>query len=368
MAMSSLRRLVAPKPLHTAVSRSFAAASGGKLRVVNLNAARLDFDGRINWDKMKQSADVTMYDISATEEIVGRVQGADVVMNKEFPLPGDIIRAFPPSVKLIAEAGTGYNNIDIEACREKGIGLCNVPEYTTEAMGDYAITLIMALSCSLAPQMKALAKGDRTYMHQCHLGKLDHFEIQNKILGIVGGMGYIASRIAAKALALGMKVIVSDLPSTPLGMRDCGREVVPVDDLLSRSDFVIPMVPLNKHTTGLINAAAFDKMKPSAYIINTARGPIIDQNALIDALRQKKIAGAALDVFGEGSAPPPPLPDNSPLYDVFDEFENVILTPHIGWQRIEARQRVVDMCADNIAKFARGEPMNIDMATGLPIR
>jgi len=333
-----------------------------------LNAARLDFDGRMNWDRVKESADMTMYDISATEEIVGRVQGHDIVMNKEFPLPGDVIRAFPPSVKLIAEAGTGYNNIDLDACREKGISLCNVPEYTTEAMGDYAITLIMALSCSLAAQMKVLARGDRTYMHQCHLGQLHHFEIQGKVLGIVGGLGYIASKISSKALALGMKVIVSDVPSTPLGMRDSGVEVVSFDDLLAKSDFISTMVPLNKHTTGLINAAAFDKMKPSAYIINTARGPIIDQAALVDALRQKKIAGAALDVFGEGSAPPPPLPDDSPLYDVFNEFDNVILTPHIGWQRLEARQRVVDMCADNIAKFARGQPMNINMETGLPIR
>merc|ERR1712050_711650 len=143
------------------------------------------------------------------------------------------------------------------------------------------------------------------------------------------------------------------------GMRENGVEVVSFDDLLARSDFVSTMVPLNKHTKGLMNAAAFDKMKPSAYIINTARGPIIDQDALVDALRKKKIAG---------SAPPPPLPDDSPLYDVFNEFDNVILTPHIGWQRIEARQRVVDMCADNIAKFGRGEPMNINMETGLPIR
>jgi len=311
---------------------------------------------------------LTMYDVSATEEIAERVQGHQVVMNKEFPIGGDVIRAFPPEVKLIAEAGTGYNNIDLDACREKGIALCNVPEYTTEAMGDYAITLIMALSCSLAAQMKALARGDRTYMHQCHLGQLHHFEIQGKTLGIVGGLGYIASRISAKALALGMKVVVSDLPSTPLGMREDGREVVAFDDLLKSSDFVIPMVPLNKHTTGLINAATFDKMKPSAYIINTARGPIINQADLVDALRKKKIAGAALDVFGEGSAPPPSLPEDSPLYDVFNEFDNVILTPHIGWQRLEARQRVVDMCGDNISKFARGEPMNIDMATGMPIR
>jgi len=364
MALSSLRRVAGRTGIPQ--MRAFAAAS--KLNCVMLNAARLDFDGRIDWGKVKESCNLTSYDISETSEIVSRVQGADIVMNKEFPIPGELIRAFPPSVKIIAEAGTGYNNIDLEACREKGIGLCNVPEYTTEAMGDYAMTLVMALSCSLAPQMKALARGDRKYMQQCHLGHLDHFEIGNKTFGIIGGLGYIARNISKKALGLGMKVIVSDLPSTPLGMHASGVEVVTIDDLLGRSDFVIPMVPLNKHTKGLMNAAAFDKMKTSAFVINTARGPIIDQEALIDALRKKKIAGAALDVFGEGSAPPPPLPEDSDLYNIFNEFENVILTPHIGWQRIEARQRVVDMCATNIAKYARGEPMNIDMKTGLPIR
>ncbi|CAE7497566.1 hpr [Symbiodinium natans] len=343
------------------LSRGFAA----KPRCVMLNAARLDFDGRMDWKKVTEVAELTSHDISATEEIVPRAQGMDIVMNKEFPIPGDIIRALPPSVKLIAEAGTGYNNIDLDACREKGIAICNVPEYTTEAMGDYAITLVMALSCSLAAQMKALAKGDRRYMQQCHLGHLDHFEIRGKTYGIIGGLGYIASNISKKALNLGMRVIVSDMPSTPLGMRDTGVEVVTFDDLLKQSDFISPMVPLNKHTKGLLNAECFDKMKPSAYVINTARGPIVDQEAIIDALRKKKIAGAALDVFGEGSAPPPPLPENSPLYDVFDEFENVILTPHIGWQRVEARQRVVDGCGDNIAKFTRGEAMNIDMDVDL---
>jgi len=333
-----------------------------------LNSARLDFDGRISWEKAKRTADMTMFEKTETEEIVPRVAGMDIVMNKEFPIPGDIIRQFPPSVKLIAEAGTGYNNIDVDACREKGIKLCNVPEYTTEAMGHMAITLVMALSCSLAPQMKALAKGDRTYMHQCHLGMLDHFEITDKTFGIIGGLGYIASQISKMALNLGMKVIVSDLPSTPLGMRDTGVEVVSFDDLLRKSDFISTMTPLNKHTKGLVNAAAFDKMKPTAYIINTARGPIIDQDALVDALRKKKIAGAALDVFGEGSAPPPPLPDDSPLYDVFNELDNVILTPHIGWQRLEARQRLVDMVADNMAAFARGEVLNIDMDSGMPNR
>jgi len=134
MFLASSTRLLKRAALPASgMQRGFAAAAGGKLKAVMLNAARLDFDGRMNWDKVTAATDLTKYDISATEEIVQRVQGMDIVMNKEFPIPGDVIRAFPPSVKLIAEAGTGYNNIDLDACREKGIKLCNVPEYTTEA-------------------------------------------------------------------------------------------------------------------------------------------------------------------------------------------------------------------------------------------
>jgi len=329
---------------------------------VMLNAARLDYDGRISFDKVAEVADVTRFDISEPSEVAARVTTADVVMNKEMPIPAEMIRAFPPSVRLICEAGTGYNNIDLAACRERGISICNVPTYATEAMAHMAITLIMAISCSLVPQSQALHAGNLEYMKQCHLGALPHFEITGKTLGLIGGIGTIGLRVAAMSSALGMRVVASDLPSTPLGMRADGVEVVSYDELLSQSDFVSVHCPLNAHTKGLVDAASFAKMKPSAYLVNTARGSIVDQAALVDALRSKQIAGAALDVFGEGSAPPPALPDDSPLYTL----DNLILTPHIGWQRLEARQRVVDMCADNIAAFARGEPMNIDMETGLP--
>jgi glycerate dehydrogenase len=131
---------------------------------------------------------------------------------------------------------------------------------------------------------------------------------------------------------------------------------------MARSDFVSVHCPLNEDTAGLVSATALAKMKPSAYIVNTARGGIVDQDALVAALRDKRIGGAALDVYGPGSAPPPALPDDSPLYSL----DNVILTPHIGWQRLEARQRVIDMCAQNVAAFARGDPTNIDINTGLP--
>mmetsp|Transcript_33774 Transcript_33774/g.37333 ORF Transcript_33774/g.37333 Transcript_33774/m.37333 type:complete len:169 (-) Transcript_33774:155-661(-) len=162
--------------------------------------------------------------------------------------------------------------------------------------------------------------------------------------------------------ALGMRVI-SNSTSQPPGMRqEDGIEVVEFDNLLSQSDFVSIHCPLNEHTKNLIDANALSKMKPTAYLINTARGAIIDQDALVETLRNRRIAGAALDVFGEGSAPPPALPDDNPLW----KLDNVVLTPHIGWQRAESRQRVVNICAENIAAFSRGEPGNIDLETGRP--
>ena len=172
------------------------------------------------------------------------------MLNKELPLTGEMIRSFSDSVKLICEAGTGYNNIDLEAARERGINVCNVPTYATEAMAHIAITMVMALSCSLVPQAKALALKDRTYMQQCHLGSLPHFELTGKTLGLIGGLGTIGLRVAAMASALGMRVVASSR-SAPIGLRDDGIEVVPFEILMATSDFVSVHCPLSPQTKGL---------------------------------------------------------------------------------------------------------------------
>lgn len=351
----------ARRPRVGAVALRRLCTFNAKPAVCMLNAARLDYDGRIDFEKLTSVAEVSRYEVSDTTEVLTRVQGHSVVLNKEMPLPGELIAKFPPSVKLICEAGTGYNNIDIGACRDKGIALSNVPTYATEAMAHMAITYVMALSCSLWPQAQALQAGNRSYLQQCHLGALPHFELTGKTIGLIGGLGTIGMRVAAMAQALGLRVVASSTRAAR-GVRDDGIEVVSFDELMATSDFVSVHCPLNAHTKGLVDAAAIRRMKPSAYIVNTARGGIIDQPALVDALRERCIAGAALDVFGEGSAPPPPLPEDSPLYGL----DNVILTPHIGWQRLEARQRVVDMCAGNVDAFQRDGQGNIDLETGLP--
>ena len=326
-----------------------------------LNADRLDFDGRLDFSRLEPVAELTRHaasDPARPDEILERLAGQAIVINKEMPISADLIAAFPPSVKLICEAGTGFNNIALEAASKRGIAVANLPTYATEAMAHIAITMVMALSCSLAPQMRYLARYDRAHVERCHLGGMAHFELTDCTLGLVGGLGTIGLRVAAMAQALGMRVIASSR-TCPTGMHESGVEVVPLDDLLGRSDFVSIHCPLNAETRGYIDASKLALMKPSAYLVNTARGAIVDEDALVDALRSRRIAGAALDVFGEGAAPPPPPPNDSPLYSLPDEGVHLILTPHIGWQRAESRQRVLDILAENIAAFGEGRRHNV---------
>ena len=350
-----LRRLV------PGLRRASAKTMSTKPKCVMLNAARLDFDGRIDFAKLEQVVDIERFDKTQPEDVAARCEGAQILVNKEMPLTAETIASLPSSVKLICEAGTGYNNVDLDACQAKGVSLSNVPTYATEAMAHMAITSLMACSCSLWQQAAAFGCGDFQYLEQCHPGSLTHVELHGKTLGLVGGLGTIGKRVASIASALGMKVVASSSRMAAIGQQN-GMEVVSLDELLETSDFVSIHCPLNANTKGLIGRVELAKMKPTAFLINTARGSIIDQDALVEALSSKTIAGAALDVFGEGSAPPPALPANHPLYSL----DNVMLTPHIGWQRLESRQRVVDMVADNCLSFLNDGSSNIDLGTGLP--
>ena len=350
-----LRRLV------PGLRRASTKTMSTKPKCVMLNAARLDFDGRIDFAKLEDVVEIERYDKTQPEDVAARCEGAQIVVNKEMPLTKETISQLPSSVKLICEAGTGYNNVDLDACQAKGVSLSNVPTYATEAMAHMAITSLMACSCSLWQQAAAFGCGDFQYLEQCHPGSLTHVELHGKTLGLVGGLGTIGKRVAAIASALGMKVVASSSRMAAIGQQN-GMEVVSLDELLEMSDFVSMHCPLNANTKGLIGRVELARMKPTAFLINTARGSIIDQDALVEALSSKQIAGAALDVFGEGSAPPPALPANHPLYSL----ENVMLTPHIGWQRLESRQRVVDMVSENCASFLNDGSSNIDLGTGLP--
>jgi glycerate dehydrogenase len=279
------------------------------------------------------------------EQVAERAAGMAILITKEMPIPGEVIAALPDSVRLICEAGTGFNNIDVAAAKERGIAVTNVPSYSTQAVAHLVITAVMSFSCSLVTQQRKVATGDRLGWRS--LGTLPHFELSGTTLGLVGGRGSIGTAVADVALALGMRVLISSRSTTPSGRE--GVETVDLPTLLKRSDFVSIHCPLTGETRHSIGAAELAQMKQSAYVINTARGAIINEAELVAALRDGVIAGAALDVQEDE-----PLSEESPLFGL----DNVILTPHIGWQRLQTRQRLVDSVADNCTAFLAGAPQN----------
>lgn len=302
----------------------------------------MNYDHRLDFSVL--SDEVKVYEETEPEQILERIQGFDIVVTKEIPVPGDIIRQFPDEVKLIVEAGTGYNNHDLEAIREKGLTLCNVPAYSTERVAHTAIMMIMNLSSSMRKQMNMLHDKDRTNFTRCM--QVEHVEINGKTLGVIG-TGNIGREVIKIAQALGMGILA--YARTPRE-DEPGIHFAGLEDVLTQSDYLTLHCPLNADTRHLINKDTLALMKPTAFIINTARGALIDEAALIEALREGRIAGAGLDV----QEVEPPAADN-PLYDM----ENVIITPHMGWRGLETRQRLVSIAADDIKNFLAGTPVNV---------
>ena len=313
-----------------------------KVKTVVLNGDRMNYDHRLDFSIL--SDEVKVYEETKPEQILDRIQGFDVVVTKEMPVPGDIIRSFPDSVKLIVEAGTGYNNHDLEAIKEKGLTLCNVPAYSTERVAHTAIMMILNLSSSMRKQMNMLHDKDHTNFTRCM--QVDHVEVNGKILGVIG-TGNIGREVIKIAQALGMKILA--YARTPRE-DEPGIRFASLEEVLAQSDYLTLHCPLNAETRHLINRERLALMKPTACIVNTARGALIDEEALIEALQEGHIAGAGLDV----QETEPPAADN-PLYDM----DNVILTPHMGWRGLETRQRLVSIAADDIKNFLAGTPVNV---------
>lgn len=311
---------------------------------VFLNSAKLDFDNKLDFSQLAKLTTITKYDTSNDTDILEKVKNQDIIITKELPLGRDLISQFPPSVKLICEAGTGYNNIDIAAAKEKNITVCNVPGYSSEAVAQLVITFMLNLSSSLTLQQVMINKGN--FDNFTKFLQVPHFELHNKVLGVIGA-GAIGQSVMKIALALGMNILVYS--RTPKSFNNPNIKFVSLEELLKESDFVTLHCPLTDNTKHLIDKDKLNLMKSSAFIINTSRGAIIKELDLIEALKNKKIAGAALDV----QDPEPPELDN-PLFTM----DNVILTPHIGWKCIESRQRLINLLADNVEAFIQGKPIN----------
>lgn len=311
-------------------------------RVVVVNASKMNYDQALDFSVL--SSDVQVYDDSTNAELIERIQGARVVVTKELPVGADLLSQFPDTVKLIVEAGTGYNNIDLKGAKERGITVCNIPAYSTERVAHTVIMMILNFASTMQKQIGMLAKGDRSNFTK-YL-QVSHTEVNGKTLGVVGA-GHIGMEVIKVAKALGMNILVHT--RTPKADGD-GIRYVSLDELLENSDYITLHCPLNDQTKHIINKEAIGKMKPSAVIVNTGRGPLINEADLCEALLSKRIAGAGLDV----QEVEPPAED-SPLYTL----DNVIITPHMGWKGLETRQRLVGIIRDNVQAFFKGEPINV---------
>lgn len=311
-------------------------------KVVVLNGKKMNYDGKLDFSVLAEKVEV--YDDTNEKEFQERVSDATVIVTKEMPVTAEMINNLPDSVRLICEAGTGYNNIVLDAASARNITVCNIPAYSSERVAQTAVMMMLNLASTMQVQLRMLERGDKSNFNK-HL-LVPHTELNGKTLGIIGE-GHIGKEVEKIALAIGMKVLVYTRTANP--DTDSVKHVS-LDELFESSDYISLHCPLNDNTRHIINTEALSKMKKSAFIINTARGALIDEPALIEALKSGQIAGAGLDV----QETEPPVQD-SPLYTM----ENVILTPHMGWKGLETRQRLVSILSDNIHAFIDGSPINV---------
>src|SRR6185312_2875404 len=275
----------------------------------------------------------------AADDILAAARDADAILVTYAKLSGDLLRQLT-KCKAIGRFGLGVDNIDLPAAKACGIAVNYVPDYCLREVSDHAMALLLALARKVT-QANALVQSGRWEVPPL----VPLRRLEGQVLGLVG-FGYIPRALAPKAKAFGFKVLTHDPYVAKDALDAAGVEGVSFDDLLARSDFVSVHAPLLPATRGLMNAAAFAKMKKGAHLINTARGPLVDEPALIAALDSGQLGGAALDVVTTE-----PLPKDSPLVG----RDNVILTPHTAFYSVEALEELQTKCASDVARVLSGE-------------
>ena len=314
-----------------------------KLKIVLTDCATVVSNNDVDLSVLERFGDVVYYDETPKELIAERIADADIViLNKTVIGKSEIDSA--KKLKLIALFATGYNNIDVEYAKERGIAVCNAGSYSTSAVAQHAFAFILNHASGISAYNSSVKDGEwirsrlfSFFAHPTH-------ELEGKTLGIFG-FGAIGAQVAKIALAFGMKVIAyTRTPKTADGVR-----FVSFDELLAESDYISLHCPLTPQTAKIFNADAFSKMKKTAYFINTARGGVIDEEALAAALCNGTIAGAAIDVLTTE-----PMTENCPLLNA----PNITITPHIAWAPIETRERLLGIVCDNVEAFLAGKPKN----------
>ena len=313
------------------------------MKTVVLDCNTVVSNGDISLDPISKLGDTHLYNMLSEKEILQVAEDADAIICNKADMNSRVINHCK-NLKYIGLFATGYNNVDLTAATEKGIAVCNVPGYSTYSVAQHTIGLMLAMAGSICAYDRSVHSGD-----WCRSATFTYLtepmcEVKGKTLGIFG-FGAIGQAVAKIADALGMTVMVCTRTQKP----DCPYKQVGKEELFKTSDFITIHCPLTESTRHLINKESLSLMKSSAYIINTARGGVVNETDLINALNSGKIAGAAIDV-----ATTEPMKEGDPLLDA----KNLIITPHVAWATPEARRRLVDIVAQNLECFTKGNLQN----------
>lgn len=302
----------------------------------------------VSVDEVNKLGEVTIYkNTSTSEEVKERIKDAEVIIANKAPLNEETLKG-APKVKLICELATGFDNVDITYCKARGIQVSNVVNYSTEAVAQHTFALLFYVLEKLRHYDDYVKSGE--YASQDRFSNFDipFTEIAGKTWGVIG-MGNIGQKVASIAKAFGCRVIFYSVTGQS---KVDEYEQVSFDELLLTSDILSLHCPLSDLTRGLINYEALKKMKKSSILINVARGPVVEDEALAKALNEGLIAGAGLDVTGTE-----PMKESNPLSKIKDSGK-LIITPHLAWASIEARNRCVEEVIKNIEAFQKGEVRN----------
>ena len=301
--------------------------------------------GDLSWEFLNRFGQVTVYDRSVGEDVAGRIGDAEIVMTNKTPLTEEIFAACP-NLQLVCVLATGYNVVDCDAAKKRGIVVCNVPGYGTAAVAQFTFSLLLELCNGVGHHSRAVHGGKWTRNADFCFWDTPQVELASKTLGIIG-FGSIGRAVGKIASAMGMDVIAYNRSRCPEG--EAIATYVELDTLLKTADVISLHCPLTPETAGIINEKAIAKMKDGAMLINTARGPLVDENAICRALESGKLSGFAADVVTQE-----PIPADSPLMGA----PNCILTPHMAWAPKDSRQRIMTCVEKNIDAFLAGKPIN----------
>jgi glycerate dehydrogenase len=314
------------------------------MKIVVLDGYTLN-PGDNPWEDVAALGEFVCHDRTPGDSILNRAQDADIILTNKTPLSADTLAQLP-QLKFVSVLATGYNIVDVKAARTRGIAVANVPVYGTDAVAEYVFSLL--LNFHRQPQLHSdlVKQGEWARSEWC-FWRTPLTELAGQTIGIVG-FGRIGRRVGEIAAAFKMKVLAHDVhqanpPSYPFEWRD-------VPGLFAESDVVTLHCNLTPENTGMVKKALLERMKPTAYLINTARGPLVNDADLAEALRQGKLGGAALDVITTE-----PMAANSPLLHA----PNITITPHIAWAARAARRRLMQITAKNVAAFLAGQPINL---------